>query len=287
MAYHNELDSFAKIKVIGVGGAGNNAVNTMVDHNMDKVEFVAINTDNQALHNSKAQTKVRIGEKITKGLGAGANPEIGEKAAEENREEELNAFKKTAEVFMKQNPNYRITVNCYEKDEIERKMKAAQSLGTMPDLFEVVDTIAMKETQEAIPLTKNVSLIYTAIGSTSDSMKAVNTIADFLDGKGNRYVGDLNCYLDIREMKLGEYEVKCAEPCVVEYDNFISINTDMDRGKKKKAQKFVDFLQQQQAQEILCIEHSNGLPIDCTTEEMYFEIYSELAVLKQVLESNQ
>lgn len=100
MAYHNELDTFAKIKVIGVGGAGNNAVNTMVDHNMDKVEFVAINTDNQALHNSKAQTKLRIGEKITKGLGAGANPEIGEKAAEENREEIAQVIKGADMVFI-------------------------------------------------------------------------------------------------------------------------------------------------------------------------------------------
>ncbi len=100
MAYHNELDTFAKIKVIGVGGAGNNAVNTMVDHNMDKVEFIAINTDNQALHNSKAQTKLRIGEKITKGLGAGANPEIGEKAAEENREEIAQVIKGADMVFI-------------------------------------------------------------------------------------------------------------------------------------------------------------------------------------------
>ena len=87
MAYRNEQETFARIKVVGVGGAGNNAVNNMVDHNMDKVEFVAINTDNQALHNSKAQSTLRIGEKVTKGLGAGANPEIGQKAAEENREE--------------------------------------------------------------------------------------------------------------------------------------------------------------------------------------------------------
>lgn len=100
MAYQNDLDTFAKIKVIGVGGAGNNAVNTMVDHNMDKVEFVAINTDNQALHNSKAQTKLRIGEKITKGLGAGANPEIGEKAAEENREEIAQVIKGADMVFV-------------------------------------------------------------------------------------------------------------------------------------------------------------------------------------------
>ena len=100
MAYQSELDTFAKIKVIGVGGAGNNAVNTMVDHNMEKVEFISINTDNQALHNSKAQTKLRIGEKITKGLGAGANPEIGEKAAEENREEIAALLKDTDMVFV-------------------------------------------------------------------------------------------------------------------------------------------------------------------------------------------
>ena len=100
MAYQTELDSFAKIKVVGVGGAGNNAVNNMVDNNMEKVEFVAINTDNQALHNSKAQTKLRIGEKITKGLGAGANPEIGEKAAEENREEIAQTLKGADMVFI-------------------------------------------------------------------------------------------------------------------------------------------------------------------------------------------
>ncbi len=100
MAYHQETDSFAKIKVIGVGGAGNNAVNTMVENNMDKVEFIAINTDNQALNNSKAGTKLRIGEKITKGLGAGANPEIGEKAAEENREEIAQVIKGADMVFI-------------------------------------------------------------------------------------------------------------------------------------------------------------------------------------------
>ncbi|WP_408606162.1 cell division protein FtsZ [Acetitomaculum ruminis] len=82
-----ETDSGAKIIVIGVGGAGNNAVNRMVDGNITGVEFVGINTDKQALDFCKAERLIQIGEKLTKGLGAGAKPEIGAKAAEENRED--------------------------------------------------------------------------------------------------------------------------------------------------------------------------------------------------------
>lgn len=77
----------ARILVIGVGGAGNNAVNRMVDENVQGVELVGVNTDRQALSLCKAATKIQIGEKLTKGLGAGAKPEIGEAAVEENREE--------------------------------------------------------------------------------------------------------------------------------------------------------------------------------------------------------
>lgn len=76
--------STAQIKVIGVGGGGSNAVNRMIDAGLNGVCFMAINTDKQALSGSKAETKLQIGEKLTKGLGAGANPEIGQKAAEEN-----------------------------------------------------------------------------------------------------------------------------------------------------------------------------------------------------------
>lgn len=82
-----ESDGFAKIKVVGVGGGGNNAVNRMIDHGVRGVEYIALNTDQQALQSSQAEYKLQIGEKITKGLGAGANPEIGERAAEENRNE--------------------------------------------------------------------------------------------------------------------------------------------------------------------------------------------------------
>ena len=77
----NDAEAAAKIIVIGVGGAGNNAVNRMVDENITGVEFIGINTDKQALQLCRAPKLLQIGEKLTKGLGAGAKPEIGEKAA--------------------------------------------------------------------------------------------------------------------------------------------------------------------------------------------------------------
>lgn len=96
----NESDSSARIIVIGVGGAGNNAVNRMIDENISGVEFIGINTDSQALQFCKAPTAIQIGEKLTKGLGAGAQPEIGEKAAEENVEELTEAIKGADMVFV-------------------------------------------------------------------------------------------------------------------------------------------------------------------------------------------
>lgn len=81
------IDQFAKIKVIGVGGGGNNAVNRMIDAGVEGVEFIAVNTDGQALNQSKASTVIQIGSSLTRGLGAGANPEIGRKAVEESQRE--------------------------------------------------------------------------------------------------------------------------------------------------------------------------------------------------------
>ena len=95
-----EADTSAKIIVIGVGGAGNNAVNRMIDENIGGVEFIGINTDKQALTLCKAPTLIQIGEKLTKGLGAGAQPEIGEKAAEESMEELSSAVKGADMVFV-------------------------------------------------------------------------------------------------------------------------------------------------------------------------------------------
>ena len=96
-----DLDSqLAAIKVVGVGGASNNAVNRMVDYGLKGVEFIAVNTDRQALYLSKAATRIQIGEKVTRGLGAGANPEMGARAAEESKDDIAAAIKGSDMVFI-------------------------------------------------------------------------------------------------------------------------------------------------------------------------------------------
>jgi cell division protein FtsZ len=95
-----DMETFAKIKVVGVGGSGGNAISRMIDCKIKGVEFVAINTDSQALHNSRASEKVHIGKNLTKGLGAGMNPEIGHQAAEENRDEIQEVLKGSDMVFV-------------------------------------------------------------------------------------------------------------------------------------------------------------------------------------------
>lgn len=96
----NGLDQLAKIKVIGVGGGGSNAVNRMINLGLQGVEFIAVNTDAQALLKSLAPKRMQIGEKLTRGLGAGAQPEIGQKAAEESREDILDALRGADMVFV-------------------------------------------------------------------------------------------------------------------------------------------------------------------------------------------
>ena len=96
----NDAESGAKILVVGVGGAGNNAVNRMIDENISGVDFLGVNTDRQALQLCKAPKLLQIGEKLTKGLGAGAKPEIGEKAAEESYDELTNELQSYNMVFV-------------------------------------------------------------------------------------------------------------------------------------------------------------------------------------------
>lgn len=94
------IETFARIKVVGVGGAGGAAVNRMVEAGVDGVEFIAVNTDSQALHYSKASTKIHIGKDTTRGLGAGADPSVGEKAALESRDEIKKAIEGADMVFV-------------------------------------------------------------------------------------------------------------------------------------------------------------------------------------------
>src|SRR5512139_3499821 len=100
VSYSNQLESFAHIKVVGVGGGGCNAVERMIKEGLQGVEFIAINTDAQALMLSSAPTRVRIGEKLTRGLGSGGNPEQGRKAAEESQEALYNVLRGADMVFV-------------------------------------------------------------------------------------------------------------------------------------------------------------------------------------------
>ena len=100
MTNKNQVESFARIKVVGVGGGGCNAVNRMIEQGMPNIDFVAVNTDGQALLLSKANTKVRIGDKLTKGMGSGGDPETGRKAAEESAEELYEVLRGADMVFV-------------------------------------------------------------------------------------------------------------------------------------------------------------------------------------------
>ncbi|MDE5413052.1 cell division protein FtsZ [Alkalihalobacterium chitinilyticum] len=100
LEFEMDMDQLATIKVIGVGGGGSNAVNRMIENGLQGVEFIAVNTDAQALHLSKAEIKLQLGGKLTRGLGAGANPDIGKKAAEESKEQLEEALQGADMVFI-------------------------------------------------------------------------------------------------------------------------------------------------------------------------------------------
>jgi cell division protein FtsZ len=153
--------NLAKIKVIGVGGGGNNAVNRMIAAGVQGVDFLAVNCDAQALLLSKAPNRIQIGEKLTKGLGAGANPEIGEKAAEESRDQLVEALKGADMVFrhgrhgrwyryrcrsdrgrLRQGSRGALTVGVVTKPfTFEGKRRMNQAEGGIVNLKDKVDTL--------------------------------------------------------------------------------------------------------------------------------------------------
>ncbi|HEY6285645.1 MAG TPA: cell division protein FtsZ, partial [Ktedonobacteraceae bacterium] len=97
---NHQIEGFAQIRVIGVGGGGSNAVNRMIQANMMGIEFIAVNTDAQALIQADTPHRIRIGDKLTRGLGAGGNPSVGAKAAEENSEDLYEALNGSDMVFI-------------------------------------------------------------------------------------------------------------------------------------------------------------------------------------------
>ncbi|MFW6015600.1 MAG: cell division protein FtsZ [bacterium] len=151
----NESASVAKIVVIGVGGGGNNAVNRMIEENLNGVEFVAVNTDLQALKQSKAQTKIQIGEKLTRGLGAGANPEVGSKAAEESNDEITQAINGADMVFVTAGMGGGTGTGAAPVIARISKELGILTVGVVTKPFEVEGRIRMKNAENGINDLKN------------------------------------------------------------------------------------------------------------------------------------
>lgn len=158
--FDTTVDQLAVIKVIGVGGGGNNAVNRMIEHGVQGVDFIAVNTDAQALNLSKAEVRLQIGGKLTRGLGAGANPEVGKKAAEESREQLEEVLRGADMVFVTAGMGGgtgtgaapviaqiarelgALTVGVVTRPfSFEGKKRQTQAIGGINDMKEAVDTL--------------------------------------------------------------------------------------------------------------------------------------------------
>ncbi|MDD2483108.1 MAG: cell division protein FtsZ [Candidatus Shapirobacteria bacterium] len=192
---------FAKIKVIGVGGGGNNAINSMIlEDSIKGVDFISVNTDSQALLNSLASVKIQIGEKLTKGLGAGGNPQIGQKAAEESKERIKEVLEGTDMVFITGGMGGGTCTGAAPLiAQIAKKELGILTIGvvTKPFLFE--GTRRMTNAEEGISqLRENVDTLI--VIPNQKVMEVVNTkatlleafkIADSVLSKGTKAIADL------------------------------------------------------------------------------------------------
>lgn len=199
-----EIETFARIKVVGIGGGGGNALNRMVQSKLRGIDFVAINTDAQALHYSQANTKVHIGKEATRGLGAGANPEIGRQAAEESEEAIFNALKHSEMVFI--TAGYgggtgsgaapvvariakeigALTVAIVTKPftfEGDRRRKIAEA--GIEELKDKVDTLIIIPNDRILQLVDRKTTLLDAFGTVDDVLKqGVQGIADLITVNG-------------------------------------------------------------------------------------------------------
>ena len=145
-----EMEKFANIKVVGVGGGGNNAVNRMIEDGLEGVEFIAINTDAQVLMSSSAGVTIRIGEKLTRGLGAGANPEVGREAAEESKEEIEDAVSGADMVFITAGMGGGTGTGAAPVVAQAAKDQGALTVGVVTKPFTVEGTKRMDNAEEGI-----------------------------------------------------------------------------------------------------------------------------------------
>jgi cell division protein FtsZ len=199
-----EATSPANIKVVGVGGGGNNAINRMVDAGLSCVEFIAVNTDKQDLALSKALTKIQIGEKLTKGLGAGAQPEIGAKAAEETRDEIAEELKGADMVFVTAGMGGGtgtgaapvvasiakemgiLTVGIVTKPfSFEGKVRANNAEGGLKLLKEAVDTLVIIPNDRLLQIAEHRTTLTSAFSMADDVLhQGVQGISDLISRPG-------------------------------------------------------------------------------------------------------
>ncbi len=228
----------AVIKVVGVGGGGNNAVDRMITDNMNGVEFVAINTDIQDLSKSKSQTKVQIGEKLTRGLGAGGNPEIGQKSAEETKEEIQKALNGADMVFITCGmgggtgtgaaPKIAeiskslgiLTVGVVTKPfNFEGKKRMSNAEKGIADLKKFVDTLVVIPNQKLLAIIDKKTSMQDAFKKADEILRqGVQGIADLIskDGAINLDFADVKTIMEnkgIAHMGIGygKGEDKCEE----------------------------------------------------------------------------
>lgn len=200
----NEVEAEAKIVVIGVGGGGNNAVNRMIDENINGVDFVGINTDMQTLDLCKAQTRLQIGEKLTRGLGAGGVPEIGEKAAQESAEDIAAVVKGADMVFVTCGMGGGtgtgaapvvaqiakemgiLTIGIVTKPfKIEAKKRMMNALGGIERLQESVDTLIVIPNDKLIGLLEKRTSFEAALWKADEVLQqSVQGITDLIKGAG-------------------------------------------------------------------------------------------------------
>jgi len=164
------MSDFANIKVIGVGGGGNNAVNRMVDSDLKGVQFLSANTESQVLELSKADVTIQIGEKVTKGLGAGANPQIGEEAAQESREEIIKALEGADMVFV---------------TAFEGKRRRAQAEKGIEFLTQKVDTIIVIPNDKLLQVVDKKCSLSDAFRTADDVLRqGIKGISDLIQVPG-------------------------------------------------------------------------------------------------------
>ena len=199
LSFDLETDNNAKIKVFGVGGGGNNAVNRMIEEKIKGIEFISINTDRQALITSKAENQIQIGEKLTRGLGAGADPEVGRKAAEESKEQIEQLLQDTDMVFVTAGMGGGTGTGAAPVVAQLAKQKGILTVGVVTKPFGFEGKVRMKNAEAGIEeLKANVDTLITVpndkllqIVSQNTSMMDAFSMADNVLKQGIQSISDL------------------------------------------------------------------------------------------------